>query len=138
MIPTPHVVMNDYIAILRSRGIPEVHFENYKKWLRYFYDFNTKYLDTDEKSEKVRLFLEKLRSKKQTSTQCHQAAHAVSLYFEMQKSELQPPVKSATDPGNELLMTSRNTSLILLLSARWRHQHKIRPSTRYCFSIAMH
>jgi integron integrase len=68
--------------------------------LRYFYDFYTKYLDTDDKPEKVRLFLEKLRSKKQTPAQCQQAAHAISLYFEIQSMEKQP-VKSAVGPNSE-------------------------------------
>jgi integron integrase len=36
-------------------------------------------------SEQVRLFLEKLREKKQTAAQRRQAAHAVTLFFEMQK-----------------------------------------------------
>ncbi|MBV5326763.1 MAG: integron integrase [Chlorobium sp.] len=87
MIPVPHSVMNGYVSILGSREIPPEYFDHYKKWLRYFYDFYSKYLDTDDKPEKMRLFLEKLRSKKQTPTQCQQAAHAISLYFEMQNLE---------------------------------------------------
>ena len=63
MIPVPYSVMNDYIALLRNREIPPAHVEYYKKWLRYFYDLYAKYLDTDDKPQKVRLFLEKLRSK---------------------------------------------------------------------------
>lgn len=92
MVPVPHAVMNDYMAILGSREIPNVQVEHYKKWLRYFYDFYAKYLDTDDKPEKVKLFLEKLRSKGQTLYQCQQAAHAVSLYFEMQNKGTQPEV----------------------------------------------
>jgi integron integrase len=83
MIPVPHPVMNEYVAVLTSREIPPAHIENYKKWLRYFYDFNALYLGTDDKPVKMRLFLEKLRDKKQTPVQCQQAAHAISLYFEM-------------------------------------------------------
>lgn len=66
MIPVPYSVMNDYVALLRIREIPPAHVEHYKKWLWYFYDFYVKYLDNDDKSEKIKLFLEKLRSKKQT------------------------------------------------------------------------
>ena len=98
MIPVSQAVMNDYVAILRSREIPPAQFEHYKKWLRYFYDFYAKYLDTDDKAEKVRLFLEKLRSKKQTPAQCQQAAHAISLYFEMQSLK---QIKSVYEPRNE-------------------------------------
>lgn len=90
MIPVPYPVMNDYVMILTSRGIPANQIEYYKKWLRYFYDFCSNYLDTEDKPEKVRLLLEKLRSKKQTPTQCQQAAHAISLYFEMQGMKMHP------------------------------------------------
>src|ERR1035437_9548223 len=90
MIPVPYSVMNDYVAILGNREIPDTHVEHYKKWLRYFYDFYAKYLDTDDKPEKVKLFLEKLRDKNQTPAQCQQAAHAISLYFEMQSLERRP------------------------------------------------
>ena len=99
MIPVPYSVMNDYVALLMIREIPPAHVENYKKWLRYFYDFYAKYLDTDDKSEKIILFLEKLRSKKQTLAQCQQAAHAISLYFEMQGMERQPE-KTSDEPNS--------------------------------------
>lgn len=98
MIPVPQAIMNDYIAILRSRDIPLANVEHYKKWLRYFYDFYAKYLDTDDKPEKVKLFLDKLRSKGQTPYQCQQAAHAISLYFEMQGQGRQPEV-----PGKQAM-----------------------------------
>ncbi|NTV51153.1 MAG: integron integrase [Geobacteraceae bacterium] len=101
MIPVPYSVMNEYVAILLSREIPPAHVEHYKKWLRYFYDFYAKYLDTDDKSEKIKQFLEKLRSKNQTPAQCQQAAHAISLYFEMQSVERQPE-KTADEPNSNL------------------------------------
>jgi integron integrase len=100
MIPVPYSVMNDYVALLRSREIPPTHVEHYKKWLRYFYDFSANYLDLGDKPEKVKFFLEKLRSKNQTQAQCQQAAHAVSLYFEIQSLERQPG-KSAVEQGSE-------------------------------------
>lgn len=99
MIPVPYSVMNDFVAILRDREIPFPQVEHYKKWLRYFYDFSAKYLGTDNKPEKVKLFLEKLRSKNQTLAQCQQAAHAISLYFEMQSLERQPE-KSADESNS--------------------------------------
>lgn len=100
MIPVPHSVMNDYVALLGIREIPTAHVEHYKKWLRYFYDFSANYLDSGDKPEKVKLFLEKLRSKKQTPQQCQQAAHAVTLYFEMQSLERQTE-KSTDGPNSE-------------------------------------
>jgi integron integrase len=92
MMPVPYSVMNDYVAILRDREIPPGYVEHYKKWLRYFYDFSVKHLDTNNKARKIQLFLEKLRSKKQTPTQCQQAAHAISLYFEMQRRKAQESI----------------------------------------------
>src|SRR6266571_8638216 len=73
MIPVPYSVMNDYGALLRVREISPAHVEHYKKWLRYFYDFSANYLDSGDKPEKVKLFLEKLRSKNQTPVQCQTA-----------------------------------------------------------------
>ena len=100
MISVPHPIMNNYVTILTSREIPPTHIDYYKKWLRYFYDFSANNLDTDEKPQKVKLFLEKLRSRKQTPAQCQQAAHAISLYFEMQSLEMQQ-VKSDDEPGKK-------------------------------------
>ena len=100
MIPVPHSIMDNYVAILGSREIPPANFEQYKKWLRFFYDFYSKYLDTDDKPEKIKLFLEKLRSKNQTPAQCQQAAHAISLYFEMQSLAHQQ-VASVDEPDKE-------------------------------------
>jgi integron integrase len=99
MIPIPHTIMMDYVAILTNREIPATSIEYYKKWLRYFYDYSANHKDMENKPAKVRLFLEKLRSKNQTSLQCQQAAHAISLYFEMQNLEMQH-VKSVDEPDN--------------------------------------
>jgi len=87
MQPVLPSVMSSYCIALEANGIPVTHFEYYKKWLRYFVDFCEKYAATAEKSEQVRLFLEKLQTKKQSAFQRQQASHAVSLYFEMQSIE---------------------------------------------------
>jgi hypothetical protein len=85
MIPVPNAVMSQYSAVLKKRDVDLALFSVYKKWLRYFLDFCSKYSESNIMSEQVRLFLEKLREKKQTEAQCQQAAHAVSLYFELQE-----------------------------------------------------
>ena len=77
-------VISRYESILKNREVPIDHFMDYKKWLRYFHDFCDKHPVHESKSEQVRLFIEKLREKKQTEAQCRQAAHAISFYFEMQ------------------------------------------------------
>jgi hypothetical protein len=66
MIAIPNTVMNQYDAVLRTREVPTSQHSDYKKWLRFFYDFCAKYPVPDSRSERVRLFTEKLRAKKQT------------------------------------------------------------------------
>ncbi len=85
MISITSAVINNYEAVLKKREIPVVHYADFKKWLRYYHDFCVKYAESTGKYESVRLFLEKLKEKKQTEVQLQQAAHAISLYFEMQK-----------------------------------------------------
>jgi integron integrase len=75
--------MTGFTTLLTVRGIPQGQIEYYKKWLRYYYDFSASNLKAQENAAKVRLFLDKLKSKGQSSYQCQQAAHAVSLYFEL-------------------------------------------------------
>jgi integron integrase len=87
MLLIPNAVFIQYEAILKKRRIASSRFAEYKKWLRYFLDFCDKYPVPDSKSERVRLFTEKLREKKQSEAQRERAAFAVSLYFEMQKQE---------------------------------------------------
>lgn len=94
MFAIQNAVMNQYDAALKSLGIPISQHTEYKKWLRFFCDFCAKYSVPDSRAEQVRLFSEKLREKKQTEAQCKQAAHAVSLYFELQKGKPQQIEKS--------------------------------------------
>jgi len=83
MITVPREVMSGFVNLLRSQGIPAGQVEHYQKWLRYYYDFSAKYLHEQDQSVRVRLFLDKLKSKGQSLAQCQQAAHAVALYYEL-------------------------------------------------------
>ncbi len=83
MIPVPIPILNNYSILLKLKEIPLSRTAYYQKWLRYYYDFCASHHSIHSKSELVKLFLEKLRSKKQSELQCQQAAHAVLLYFEM-------------------------------------------------------
>ena len=87
MISIPNSVFIQYQAVLKNNGADAARCAEYAKWLRYYLDFCAKHLITDDKAERVRLFEEKLREKRQNDVQCQSAAHAVSLYFEMQKQE---------------------------------------------------
>jgi len=83
MLPVPVPILERFEAILEKRAVPPIQRANYKKWLRYFLDFRAKYPTPAARSDQVRLFIDKLREKKQTPFQQNQAAHAVSLCFEM-------------------------------------------------------
>jgi hypothetical protein len=85
MLPIPENISIQFDHVLRQRAIPVSLHVHYRKWLRFFIDFCEKYPPPKAKSEQVRLFIEKLKSKKQTQKQCSQAAHAISLFFESQK-----------------------------------------------------
>jgi integron integrase len=84
MQPIPSDILTQFEAVLKKRTVPVSRHADYMKWLRYYLDFRSKYTLPDSKSEHVRLFIEKLRSKNQTPEQQKQAAHALSLFFESQ------------------------------------------------------
>ncbi|MFH1260235.1 MAG: integron integrase [Elusimicrobiota bacterium] len=85
MINIPCNILVQYEDILKKKKIDIFLYGVYKKWLCYFLDFCGKYSIAGTKEERVRLFIEKLREKKQTPDQQKQAAYAVSLYFEIQQ-----------------------------------------------------
>jgi hypothetical protein len=74
MLPIPENVLHQFNEVLKQRAVVESLQVHYRK-----------YSPPETKSEQVRLFTEKLKSKKQTPQQCTQTAHAVSLFFESQK-----------------------------------------------------
>jgi len=85
MLPIPDLVLAQFNAILKQHEIDTSCYGHYRKWLRYFLDFRTKYPPPEDKSAQLRYFIEKLTSKKQTPQQCAQAEHAVYLFFESQQ-----------------------------------------------------
>jgi integron integrase len=99
MLLIPNEVLTNYAIFLGKRGVAPDCFKEYKKWLRYFLDFCSKYPVPESKSERVRLFMEKLRDKKQTLRQRERAAHAVSLYFEMLRQEGGKSTQAVPSPG---------------------------------------
>jgi hypothetical protein len=97
VLAIPQDIAGQYDNVLQQRAIPQVFRPHSRKWLRYFLDFCHKYPPPEVRSEQIRLFIAKLRTKKQTPQQCTQAAHAISLYFELQPLKKGPysvPVKS--------------------------------------------
>ena len=80
-------MLTRFEAVLKKRAVPVSSQADYRKWLRYYLDFRSKYSLPDSKSEHVRLFIEKLQKKNQTPEQQKQAAHALSLFFESLNAE---------------------------------------------------
>ncbi|HSW64578.1 MAG TPA: integron integrase [Dissulfurispiraceae bacterium] len=105
----PIDILTQFEDVLKKRAVPASRYADYKKWLRYYLDFRSKYSLPDSKSEHVRLFIEKLQKKNQSPEQQRQAAHALSLYFETLRkpadgsanshSETKPTAKAATTPA---------------------------------------
>src|SRR3990172_2526315 len=102
-----------FFAVLKKRAVPVSRHADYKKWLRYYLDFRSKYTLPDSKSAHVRMFIEKLKDKGQTIDAQKQAAHALSLFFESQtKSTLShchtKPIPTLTLPlkGREIIDSS--------------------------------
>ncbi len=87
MQPIPSDILTQFEAVLKKRAVPVSRHADYRKWLRYYLDFRGKYTLPDSKSEHMRLFIEKLQKKNQTPEQQKQAAHALSLYFEILNAE---------------------------------------------------
>ncbi len=83
----PADIWEQYSAVLKKRAVHVSHHADYRKWLRYYLDFQSKYSLPASRSEHVRLFIQKLREKKQTPEQQKQAAHALSLFFELQPQQ---------------------------------------------------
>ena len=87
MILITKAVFTQYLDCLKKNNVPVGYHSEYVKWLRYFLDFCAKYVITHDKSERLQLFVEKLREKNQSEDQCKRATQAVSLYFELQGHE---------------------------------------------------
>ena len=72
-------------TLLLQENILKKHHSDYRKWLRYYLDFCSKYHFDNLKKESLPQFINKLRGKKQTITQQKQAHHAVSIYYQSEK-----------------------------------------------------
>jgi integrase-like protein len=99
MFNVPNAVVAQYVSILKKNEIVDGRIGDYTKWLRYYCDFCDKYPVSEVNSERVRLFCEKLREKRQPEEQRNQAAHAISLYFDMQARAGSENASNIRTPG---------------------------------------
>ena len=110
MIPAD--IWEQYVAVLKKRAVPVSHQAEYRKWLRCYLDFRSKYPLPDSRSEQVRLFIQKLREKRQTQEQQKQAAHALSLFFESHPRK--KPESEKRDAGESELSAILLSSIHLI------------------------
>jgi integron integrase len=90
MIDFPKALLTKYLKLLEYRGVPSASFANCIKWSRYFLDYSDKYPGPGSQAERLRLFIEKLKTKKQSELQCRQAAYAVTVFLEIRESDTMP------------------------------------------------
>jgi integron integrase len=89
MLPIPSDILMQFNAVLTQKAVPSSLHDDYRKWLKYYLDFRVKYPPPDKKSEQVRLFIEKMRSKGKTGKDLYHAAQALSLFFSLQSRKKQ-------------------------------------------------
>jgi site-specific recombinase XerC len=89
MQPIPADILKQFDAVLEEKAVPASLRDAYRKWLKYYLDFRVKYPPPDIKSEQVRLFIEKMRSKGKAGKDLDHAAHALSLFFSLQSRKQQ-------------------------------------------------
>ena len=105
MQPIPNDILEQFDAALKEKAVSVSLRDDYRKWLRYYLDFRVKYPPPDSKSEQVRLFIEKMRSKGKAGNDLHHAAHALSLFFSLQSRKKKAAVHA--DRVMEVLSSPR-------------------------------
>jgi integron integrase len=82
-----------YTNFLAQNNIAKIDEPFYLKWFRFYLDFCQKYSHKSEDPISLPNFIDKLRAKKQSDANCHQAKHAVSLYYNLINGQVPNPVK---------------------------------------------
>jgi uncharacterized Rossmann fold enzyme len=72
-----------YDAQLVKERVPETSRFHYRKWLRYYLDYCSKYGLNQLNEENSSQFIDKLKEKNQTEQQQKQAVQAVSVYLDV-------------------------------------------------------
>ncbi|MDK9719258.1 MAG: site-specific integrase [Trichlorobacter sp.] len=99
MFQLPSQLTTDYREYLVSSGIKIDMSGEYLKWLRFFLDFCDKYKIKGGNTDRLRLFINKLKEKNQSEDQRRRAYHAVSLFFAMMSQDGAKPQSSAMSPA---------------------------------------
>lgn len=83
MIKTPEGLKVKFEAWMDGANVPASQCVQYRKWLRYYLDFCSKYQHPYAETASLSLFIDKLVSKGQSAAQRRQAAAAVRGYHEI-------------------------------------------------------
>lgn len=83
MINIPYDVMNPYLIILEKNNIPANITNQYIKWLRFYLNFRYKYHFSEQDSESLPHFIQKLKNKGRNSEQREQAVKAINFYYQL-------------------------------------------------------
>ena len=83
----PKDITIKFNPILIHKRIPKNEHHNFRKWLRYYFDFCKKYHFPESKQQSLPHFIKKLQEKQQSSNQQKQAAFAISLYYSIARSD---------------------------------------------------
>ena len=81
MFLIPNAVYVKYVPHLNKRKLAGPLTQEYVRWLRLYLQFFNEKPVPEAKSERVRLFIEKLRDENRSQAQLNRAANAISLYF---------------------------------------------------------
>jgi hypothetical protein len=99
MIVIPPDLLARFESTLSKKSVPDQLRNYYKKWLRYYLDFCQKYNHPISTKESLGEFIKKLQQKDQTQVQQKQASDAVSLYFDLLRTEAASAVAVNKTPG---------------------------------------
>ncbi|WP_224981291.1 phage integrase N-terminal SAM-like domain-containing protein [Geomonas agri] len=81
MFLIPNALYVKYVAHLNKRKLTGPLIQEYVRWLRLYLEFFNETPAPETKSERVRLFIQKLRAENRSQVQLNRAANAISLYF---------------------------------------------------------
>ncbi|RLC30004.1 MAG: integron integrase [Deltaproteobacteria bacterium] len=112
MIQIPRETRQKFDSLLEEKNIPKQRQSDYRKWLRYYLDFCSKYHHDPLKKESLSHFIRKLRDKNQTDMQQKQAHHAVSIYYQTERpNRLNTRKEGKTPVRNDGLSVARSRNL---------------------------
>ena len=116
MITIPQTILQRFELLLEQDKIPANRYNFFKKWLRYYLDFCHKYEHDPQNIDSLPLFINKLRTKKQSKQQQKKAYDSVLFYYKIfnihsvwsQKKESSETVKETTVPYSKVTSIDSN------------------------------